>query len=126
MWVQPFPSGAGRWRISAAESNTGTTQQPRWSRDGSELFYVTGAGSKGTMMVARVRTPPDPGSSPVVDPQPLFDVRVNSFAPFWGTSFYDVSGDGERFLINQVETATEPVINVVVNWEEEVRQRVPN
>ncbi len=126
VWVQPFPSGAGRWRISAAESNTGDSAQPRWSRDGSELFYVKSAGSKGTMMVARVRTPPDPGSSPVVDPQPLFDVRANSFAPFWGTSFYDVSGDGERFLINQVETATEPVINVVVNWEEEVRQRVPN
>ena len=77
-------------------------------------------------MVARVRTPPDPGSSPVVDPQPLFDVRANSFAPFWGTSFYDVSGDGERFLINQVDTATEPVINVVVNWFEELRERVPN
>jgi len=126
VWVQPFPSGAGRWRISAAESNTGTTQQPRWSRDGSELFYVTGTGGKLTMMAARVRTPPDPASSPVVDPQPLFDVRVNSFAPFYGTSFYDVSDEGERFLINQVDTATEPVINVVTNWFEELRERMRN
>ena len=70
-------------------------------------------------MAARVRTPPGPGSSPVVDPQPLFEVRVNGAAPSLGWYFYDVSGDGERFLINAVDdTATEPVINVVVNWEE--------
>ncbi len=77
-------------------------------------------------MAAQVRTPPSPGLSPVVDPQPLFEVRVNGASPVLGIFFYDVSGDGERFLINQVDTGTEPVINVVVNWEEEVRQRVPN
>ena len=44
VYVQPFLSGVGKWRISTAESGTGTTQQPRWSRDGGELFYVTGAG----------------------------------------------------------------------------------
>jgi len=125
VWVQQFPSGAGRWLISGAESGTGA-QQPRWSRDGSELFYVGRTGSMGTMMAARVRTPPGPGSSPVVDPQPLFEVRVNSTASSLGRYFYDVSGDGERFLINQVDTGTEPVIHVVVNWEEELRQRVPN
>ena len=76
VWVQQFPSGAGRWLISGAESGR-NVQQPRWSRDGSELFYVRFTGTNGTMMAARVRTPPDPGSSPVVDPQPLFQVRVN-------------------------------------------------
>ena len=111
--------------ISGAESG-GSAQQPRWSRDGSELFYVVFTGSMGTMMAARVRTPPGPGSSPVVDPQPLFEVRVNSTSPTLGRYYYDVSGDGERFLINQVDTGTEPVIHVVVNWEEELRQRVPN
>ncbi len=71
-------------------------------------------------MAARVRTPPGPGSSPVVDPQPLFEVRAVGYAPFFGTFFYDVSGDGKRFLINTVDAATEPVIHVVVNWEEMV------
>lgn len=31
--------------------------------------------------------------------------------------YHRVSGDGDRFLINQVDAATEPVIKVVVNWE---------
>ncbi|MCH7935394.1 MAG: PD40 domain-containing protein [Gemmatimonadetes bacterium] len=121
VWVEAFLSGAGKWLISGADSGR-DAQQPRWSRDGSELFYF----GLGTMMAARVRTPPGPGSSPVVDPQPLFEVRVNGARPSLGWYFYDVSGDGERFLINVVDSATEPVINVVVNWEEELRQRVPN
>ena len=121
VWVEAFLSGAGKWLISGADSGR-DAQQPRWSRDGSELFYF----GLGTMMAARVRTPPGPGSSPVVDPQPLFEVRVNSTSPTLGRYYYDVSGDGERFLINQVDTGTEPVIHVVVNWEEELRQRVPN
>ena len=117
VWVQAFPSGAAKWRISAAESGAGTTQQPRWSRDGSELFYLTRAGGRSTMMAARVVTPPGPGSSPVVDPRPLFETRVNSYAPFIGAFFYAVSGDGERFLINAVDSSSDAVINVVVNWE---------
>ncbi len=69
------------------------------------------------MMAAPMRTPASPGSSPVLSPRPLYEVRVNSFAPRRGTFFYSVSNDGERFLINQIEAATEPAINVVVNWE---------
>ena len=120
VYVQPFPSGAAKWRISKTEGNTGTSQQPRWSRDGSELFYVTGAGEMRTMMAAPVRTPANPGSSPVLIPRPLYEVRINSYNPRAPSFFYSVSNDGERFLINQVEAATEPVINVVVNWEEAV------
>jgi len=114
VYVQAFPSGAAKWRIS---TGTGTTQQPRWSRDGSELFYVTGAGGMPTMMAAPMRTPVSPGSSPVLPPRPLFEARINHVHPRVGTFFYSVSNDGERFLINQIEVATEPVINVVVNWE---------
>ena len=72
------------------------------------------------MMAAPVRTPAIPGSSPVLTPRPLYEVRVNSFDPRAGVFFYSVSNDGERFLINQIEEVTEPVINVVTNWEEAV------
>ena len=70
------------------------------------------------MMAAPVRTRPGPGVSPVGEALPLFEVRANSFHPRQGSLFYDVSDNGERFLINAVDTGTEPVINVVVNWEE--------
>ncbi len=69
------------------------------------------------MMAAPVRTPASPGSSPVLTPQPLYEARINHTHPRVGTLFYSVSNDGERFLINQIEVATEPVINVIVNWE---------
>ena len=104
VYVQQFPFGAAKWRIS---TGTGTTQQPRWSRDGSELFYVTGAGGMLTMMAAPMRTPTSPGSSPVLPPRPLFEARINHVHPRVGTLFYSVSNDGERFLINQIEAATE-------------------
>ena len=118
IYIQSFPSGTHKWRISTAEAEAGTTQQPRWSRDGKELFYVTGDGGMGTIMAAPIRTPASPGSSPVLLPRPLYEVRVNSYHPRASMFFYSVSNDGERFLINQVEEVTEPVINVVVNWEE--------
>ncbi len=122
VWVQAFPSGGAKWRISASVSGVGMTQQPRWSRDGTELFYFTRAGGNATMMAARVRTPPGPGSSPVVDPRPLFEARVNAYAPVPSTFFYDVSGDGSRFLINVVDERSDAVLNVVVNWQTIVPQ----
>ena len=72
------------------------------------------------MMAAPMGTPASPGSSPLLPPRPLYEVRANAFAPRFATFFYSVSSDGERFLINEIEADTEPVINVVVNWEEAV------
>jgi len=118
VYVQPFPTGVEKWRISRTEGANGNTQQPRWSRDGSELFYVTGKGEKLTMMVAPKRTPVSPGSSPVLPPRTLYEIRVNTFYPGFGTFFYSVANDGERFLINQIGGFDEPVINVFANWEE--------
>ena len=112
VWIQQFPSGPLRFQISAA-----LAQQPRWSRDGGKLYYVGGSAGRWTIVEARVRTPQRPGDSPIVDPQPLFDVRVNSYAPFGGTFFYDVSLAGDRFLIDEIGGGAEPFLNVVVNWE---------
>ena len=50
-------------------------------------------------------------------PEPLFDVQANGFHPSFGTFFYSVSTDSQRFLVNHVETTGDPVLNVVVNWQ---------
>jgi hypothetical protein len=49
-----------------------------------------------------------------------------SVFPFTGTA-YDVSADGQRFLVvKQTEqTAAAVQMNVVVNWFEELKRRVP-
>jgi len=120
VYIQPFPSGTGKWRVSTSKGMGGTTQQPRWNPNGKELFYVTDAGgSKFTLMSASVSVRSN-GTAPVsleIGPsKPLFDVRINSFHPVNSTFFYSVSKDGQRFLIDHVESESEPVINVIVNW----------
>jgi serine/threonine protein kinase len=127
VYVRPFPSGAGKWRISKSSGRHvgSTTTQPRWSRDGKELFYLTGPVGKFTLMAVPVRAGPRPapGAVAVFDfdsPNPLFEVRANTYDPASSTFFYSVSKDGQRFLIDQVEAASEPVLNVIVNWEHAV------
>ena len=51
-------------------------------------------------------------------PKEMFRVRANGFHPAFGTSFYSVSEDGQRFLINHIDSAEEPVLKVVVNWQQ--------
>ena len=96
-------------------SNNGG-QQPRWSPDGRELFYVEGT----TLVAVSVDTS---GSFSVLSRTPLFD------HPSLGRSFYpqyDVSADGQRFIIpTAVEAApgAKPMIRVVQNWAEQFRDR---
>ena len=81
----------------------------RWS--GVILPFVLG------LLAANIWSGGNPPTPCIVDTQPLFDVRVNSYAPFFGTFFYDVSLAGDRFLINEIGSGAEPFLNVVVNWE---------
>ncbi len=122
VYVRPFPSGAGKWKVSPTGSSAGTTQQPRWNPNGRELFYFTGSGGENTMMSVPVSVRAS-GTAPVLEigaPKPLFNVRSNAFHPASSTFFYSVSKDGQRFLINHVDAASEPVLNVIVNWAQAV------
>ena len=108
VYVQQFPGPGAKYPIS---TNGGT--EPRWARNG-ELFFR----NRNQMMVVQVTTQPTFGAS---KPRVLF---VASFSAQDG---YDVSTDGERFVMvddgEQPNTTTQ--INVVLNWYEELKQRVP-
>jgi hypothetical protein len=99
VYVVPFPGPGGRVRISTARGDNA-----RWRRDGKEIFYLAG----NTLMAAAVtanRSRFDVG--PV---QRLFEVpMVDGYWP------YDVSPDGQRFLVNTLESAVPP-LTIVVNW----------
>ena len=105
VYVRPFPEGEGKWLVSI---NGGA--QPRWSRDGEELFYV----EEDQFMAVSVSTAD--GFS-LGAPKPLFRDR-------WLTSTflkqrYDVSSDGERFVLREeveAESGKRPAIRVVENW----------
>ena len=116
VYVQPFPQGGRRSTVS---SNGGT--QPRWSRDGKELFYVEGS----TLVAVSVSSGPtfSVGSARRLFEHPgLPDSRGSLSYPN-----YDVSADGRQFVLpEQVdlgEEAPKPSIRVVQNWFEEFRDR---
>ena len=107
--VQPFPEGGSTTRIS-----TNGGGQPRWSRDGKEIFYVEG----DTLMAVPVNLS---SSFSAGEPQRLFD----GGGAFRGRAQqYDVAPDGRRFVVAElVEAAPESTVQVVFNWFEEFREQ---
>ncbi len=104
VYVARFPGAGGKRQISAAGGLT-----PRWRRDGREIFYMT---QDGTIMSAAVTIKAD--AVEVGEVRPLFG-PVTTF----GLSYrYDVSADGQRFLIALPEKqASTAVVTVVQNWQ---------
>jgi Tol biopolymer transport system component len=113
-YVQSYPGPGGKRQITT-EGGT----EPVWNRNGRELFYRSG----NKMMAVDVTTQPSftTGKSRI-----LFE---GSHLPTPGAfPNYDVSPDGQRFLMlkpTQPVQATPTQINVVLNWSEELKQRVP-
>ena len=87
VYVRPFPSGEGKWQISTAGG-----ADPRWRRDGKELYFIAAG---GMLMAMTVRTG---GAFAPGVPTPLFDTRVNHL---WddARNHYEVSRNGQRFLV---------------------------
>jgi hypothetical protein len=120
LFVQPFPTTGATYPISKGQGF-----HPTWSPDGKELFYVAGAGS-GTFVAVSVTTRPIfTLGNPVPVPRPFGD-RSPGFE-----RNYDITLDGKRFLgvVPAGQTASNapsaPQIQVVLNWFEELKARVP-
>ena len=92
---------------------------PTWSRDGTEIFYRT---SPTEFSFVEVDTGAELSPSA---PRVLFNVP-NAVGEF------DVTADGQRILVPMAgevaaaaEEPTTPLINVVLNWFEDLKERVP-
>ncbi len=112
VYVRPFPALDTEWVVSA-EGGT----SPRWSSETSELFYRQG----DRMMTV----PIEPGPSPMFGrPNVMFE---GEFAKHrLSTSDYDVSADGQSFMMLEVQgDAPRRQINVVLNWFDELNRLVP-
>ena len=95
--------------------------RPLWARTGRELFYLA-TGSDGFRVMA---VPIQPGTSfTAATPQALFEGRY--FVDSEGRT-YDVSPDGQRFLMikNAGTAEAAPQIIVVENWFEELKRLAP-
>ena len=116
VYVTPYPKADVKWLISEEGEGGG---QPVWSPDGSELFYRSG----DTMMVVSVQTEPTFSAS---RPRVLFEGSYVSHSNPPGLQYYDISPDGERFLMLQEVTGqAQNQIYVIQNWFEELKRRVP-
>jgi hypothetical protein len=82
-----------------------------WRRDGRELFYL---GFDGRVQAVPVKLSPKPefGSA-----MPLFTISTEARAAIHSIVGFDVSADGQRFVIPVVTSAEGPSIVVVQNWE---------
>ena len=98
----------------------GSGDSPLWSRDGRELFYLSG----DAVMAVSVTT--EPRFSIVGTPRVLFHGRYIVPFPVDGPP-WDISRDGKRFLMIKEPRATMSFrkISVVLNWFEELKSRVP-
>ena len=119
IFVQPFPATGTRYPVVAGG-------HPFWSRDGRQLFYNPSAGQ---IAVVSITTRPfaleEPtrlpgGTSGLLSRNPMTDPRV-----------WDISRDGKKLIgvadadSGATPSSGTPQIQVVLNWFEELKQRVP-
>jgi serine/threonine protein kinase len=102
IYVAPFPGPGGKRQISTAGGTF-----PSWRDDGKELFYVT---PDGTLMAAEVAVK---GSSIEVGA-----IRSLGIPTARGRGrMYDVSADGQRFLVpTPLEQKSPAPLTLVYNW----------
>jgi len=117
VYVRPFPDvNRGRCKVS-----TNGGDSPLWSPDDRELFYRSGDAA----MAVRVDAEPtfEPGK-PTVLFRTIFPGVSGVARP--DMTYWDISPDGKRFLMLKENPAAAPrKINLVVNWFEELKLRLP-
>lgn len=116
VYVERFPELGDRQQVS-----TGGGGEPLWSPDGRELFYRVG----DAMMAVAIDG--DDALS-VGDTEVLFEGTY--VGGIEGSRRYDISPDGQRFLMIKPlaavsENASVPQVTVVLNWHRELLERVP-
>jgi hypothetical protein len=111
VYIRPFSSR----RKTRVSSDGG--QELAWAPDGRELFYRSG----DRMMAVDIVTRPTLKAG---KPRLLF---AGAFAKGGPWRDYDVSPDGRRFLMLKPTKEDVPLtqLNVVLNWFEELKERVP-
>jgi serine/threonine-protein kinase len=124
IYVRSFPDVTkGKWQVSSGGGNS-----PRWSPNGRELFYR----SVDATMAVEVETEPTfkRGNPKILFRGAHWSAAIQKIT----LTAWDIHPDGKRFLMIKppgsaaaapTATVPRPKINIVVNWFEELKQRVP-
>ncbi len=116
VYVRPFPRvDSGRWQVSTAGGT-----RPAWARNGRELFYLDESNTLTSVHVSTSGPTFNSGS-----PATVFDAKYVESNP---SRHYDVSADGQRFLMIKESATSDPNATpasmiVVLNWFEELKAK---
>ena len=101
IYIDAFPEPRGKIRISTAGGVF-----PEWSGTGGELFYMS---PDFNLMAVALKEKGD--SLEPSAPQKLFSILPGTYM-----SPYQVSRDGQRFLVLSAEEQAAQPLNIIVNW----------
>ena len=118
VYITSFPGKTGKWQVSTEGGH-----YPQWRADGSEIFFL--GADNTTIYVAGLDLK---GVVPQIKPpKPLFKVHLlivsvqNRLGSAWDQ--FQVSSDGQRFLINTPDQPQAPKpVNLVVNWDAKLKR----
>ena len=112
IYVTTYPTAAGKWQVSR-----GGGTEPRWRGDGKEIFYI-GAGS--TLTAVPVSSE---GTFAAGNPTPLFRTQLRAQVSSTDQFSYDVTKDGQRFLVNRyAKPAQVAPLHIVLNATADLRK----
>jgi Tol biopolymer transport system component len=102
VYVETFPPGGSKWQVSV---NGGTN--PKWRRDGRELFYVS---KERTLMSVFLESGPQ--RLMLTAPRTLFMMPRGP---------YEVSADGRFLMTSPSEEKASVAVEIVINWIKEMQ-----
>jgi len=107
VYIRPYPDTGEVWQVSA-----GGGISPLWSRDGRELFFISGT----SMMAVPVQTQP---TLNLGVPVPLFDGGFSTSR----LREYDIAPDGRFVVVRRAGgDAGLPELRMLLNWGQEMRR----
>ena len=109
LYVRQLASGGGKWQLSKDGAVF-----PRWSADGSELFYMS---FNGDIIAIPVKTD---GVFEAGNPSTLFKSNLQQRIGYQ-IGPYDVSNDGKKFLLNsRISGSTTRKLIIVLNMTDQI------
>jgi serine/threonine-protein kinase len=117
IFVRPYPSLNAQYQI------TGDGNFPVWSPDRKKMYYVR---FPNKFVAVEIQTEPAFSSGMETD-LPI----TNTIHDFSGPRNYDITPNGKQFVVvlpaspEEANRQTTAQINVILNWIEELKQRVP-
>ena len=112
VYVSPFPGFGSKWEVSR-----GGGEEPRWRGDGKEMFYLA---PDGRLMAADVKSGTGfEAGSPIA----LFQTHPRQPLSAMDFFSYDVTADGQKFLVNtKMDTTSSAPLSVILNWSAEMEK----